>query len=162
MLVILTVVKNVRTDVEKLMVCLLRFMIGVGQWMDQLGIIVPLKIMVIKIVWHIIFSLNHLSKNLFTYIDPCVEWPENYFIKNDEPNSTLVKELYEYGRHNLALIHVMIQSPYVTKIKREVAMTFTGFVSNTGGLLGLCIGFSFISAIEIFFWICCSCKGFNK
>ena len=49
MLVILTVVKNVRTDVEKLMVCLLKLMIGVGQLMDQLqiGIIVLLKIAVI-------------------------------------------------------------------------------------------------------------------
>ena len=43
----------------------------------------------------------------------------------------------------------MIQSPYVTKIKRDVAMTFTSYVANTGGLLGLCLGFSFISLVEI-------------
>ena len=55
----------------------------------------------------------------------------------------------------LALIHVMIQSPYVTKIKRDVAMTFTSYVANTGGLLGLCLGFSFISLVEILFWVCC-------
>ena len=90
--------------------------------------------------------------------DPCNKWPENYFEKNNEPNETLVKELHQYGRQNLALIHVMVQSPYVTKIKRDVAMPFITFVANSGGLLGLCIGFSFISAVEILFWICCFCN----
>ena len=90
--------------------------------------------------------------------DPCNKWPENYFEKNNEPNETLVKELHQYGRQNLALIHVMVQSPYVTKIKRDVAMPFITFIANSGGLLGLCIGFSFISAVEIFFWICCFCN----
>ena len=92
------------------------------------------------------------------FTDPCNKWPENYFEKNNEPNETLVKELHQYGRQNLALIHVMEQSPYVTKIKRVVAMPFITLVANSGGLLGLCIGFSFISAIEIFFLICCFCN----
>ena len=43
----------------------------------------------------------------------------------------------------------------MTKIKRDVAMTFTSYVANAGGLLGLCLGFSFISGIEIIFWLCC-------
>ena len=89
----------------------------------------------------------------------CNEWPNNFIEeheKGDEPNSTLNDELFEYGKQNLALIHVMIQSPYTTKIKRDVAMTFTNYVANTGGLLGLCLGFSFISFIEIIFW-CCFC-----
>ena len=60
--------------------------------------------------------------------------------------------MYIYGRENLAMVHVMIQSPYVTKIRRDVAMTFTTFIANSGGLLGLCIGFSFMSGIEIIFF----------
>ena len=61
----------------------------------------------------------------------------------------------------------MVQSPYITKITRDVAMSFITFVANSGGLLGLCIGFSFISAIELLYWICCICnigrkKMFNK
>jgi hypothetical protein len=66
--------------------------------------------------------------------------------------------MYQYGRQNLALVHVMVQSPYVTKIKRDVAMSFVTFVANSGGLLGLCIGFSFISAVELLYWICCICN----
>ena len=89
--------------------------------------------------------------------DPCEKWPGNYFEKYDRPNSTLVEEMYKYGRENLALIQVMIQSPYFTKIRRDVAMTFTTYIANSGGLLGLCLGFSFMSAIEIIFsllWFC--------
>ena len=85
------------------------------------------------------------------------DWPENFFVLFDKPNDTLVEEMYQYGRENLALIHVMIQSPYVTKIKRDVAMKLTGFIANTGGLLGLCLGFSFISCIEFIFWCGCYC-----
>ena len=43
-----------------------------------------------------------------------------------------MNEIYNYGKDNLALIHVMIQSPYVTMIEREVSMTFTEYVANTG------------------------------
>ena len=92
----------------------------------------------------------------------CQNWPNEFFLKNSGPNETLVNELYEYGKDNLALVHVLIQSPFVTKIKQDVAITFTNYVANTGGLLGLCLGFSFISAMEIFFWICCCCQRMKK
>ena len=32
----------------------------------------------------------------------------------------------------------------------------------TGGLIGLCLGFSFISGIEILFWLCCCCHEVKK
>ena len=95
-------------------------------------------------------------------LDPCEEWPSNYFKIFDKPNEPLVEELYNYGRKNLALIHVMIQSPYVTKIKRDVETTLLSFIADTGGLLGLCLGFSFISIIEIVFWLFSCCPGFRK
>ena len=70
--------------------------------------------------------------------------------------------MHQYGRENLAMVNIFIQSPYVTKIRRDVAMTWTNYVANTGGLLGLCIGFSLVSAIEIIFWLCCCCHKFGK
>ena len=93
--------------------------------------------------------------------NPCEMWPENYFEKYERPNGTLVEEMYKYGRENLAPIQIMIQSPYFTKIRRDVAMTFTTYIANSGGLLGLCLGFSFMSAIEIIFslfWFCGAIK----
>ena len=67
---------------------------------------------------------------LFT--DPCEDWPSNYFQKNNLPNDTLVDEMFKYAKKNLALVNIMIQSPYITKIKRDVAMTFTSYVANAG------------------------------
>ena len=104
----------------------------------------------------------YVIPNISSLLDPCEEWPSNYFKKFDHVNETLREEMYKYGRENLALIHVMIQSPYVTKIKRDVAIPFVTFVGNSGGLLDLCIGFSFISGVEILFWICCCCRGFKN
>ena len=37
----------------------------------------------------------------------------------------------------------------VTRIKRDQKIPIIGFVANTGGLLGLCMGFSLVSAFEI-------------
>ena len=84
----------------------------------------------------------------------CYSWPNEYFIKYEDVDQTLNDEMVAYGKENLVLLHVFIQSPYVTKIERDVALSFTGFVANVGGLLGLFLGFSFISTIEILYWIC--------
>ena len=94
----------------------------------------------------------------------CENWPHNFLQNNGLPiNTTLLDEMYQYKRSNLALVHVMIQSPYITIFKRDVAMTFLSYVANTGGLLGLFIGFSCISGIEILFCFCCCCNfGFKK
>ncbi len=31
-------------------------------------------------------------------------------------------------------------------------MSWIQFISQVGGLMGLCLGFSFVSAIELFYW----------
>ena len=41
-------------------------------------------------------------------------------------------------------------------------MTFTTYIANTGGLLGLCLGFSLMSGIEIIFCLCWFCEEFKK
>ena len=101
-------------------------------------------------------------KEYFGNTTSCEYWPTNYFKKKYAPNERLVTELYQYGRDNLALVHVQIQSPYITKMKRDVAMTFTSYIANTGGLLGLCLGFSLITGFELVFWCCCCCREFKN
>ena len=100
---------------------------------------------------------NYFNKN-----SSCQNWPKNFLQEFKKPNETLLGEMVEYGRKNLAAVKVMIQSPYVTRIKRDVAMTFTNYVANSGGLLGLCLGFSFISGVELIFWFCCCCGVFKE
>ena len=87
----------------------------------------------------------------------CKSWP-NQFLKLHGKPTNLMKEMHKYGQENLAMVNIFIQNPHVTTIKRDLAMTWTSYVANTGGLLGLCLGFSGISAIEIFLWVCCCCR----
>ena len=35
---------------------------------------------------------------------------------------------------------------------REARMTMINYISQVGGLMGLCLGFSFLSAVELVYW----------
>jgi hypothetical protein len=43
-------------------------------------------------------------------------------------------------------------STSVPKVKRDEQMTILSFIGNAGGLLGLCMGLSMISIVEIIFY----------
>jgi hypothetical protein len=57
------------------------------------------------------------------------------------------EEVFFYAKSNMALVNVYIKDPVVTRIKRDQKIPIIGFVANTGGLLGLCMGFSLVSLI---------------
>ena len=75
--------------------------------------------------------LNDFDK-YFGNSSSCENWPDIFFEKYDEINVTLEDALYEYGRKNLAVVHLVMQSPYVTMIKQDLAMTFITYIANTG------------------------------
>ena len=41
---------------------------------------------------------------------------------------------------------------FATKIVRDEKVTITSFVANVGGLLGLCMGFSLVSVVEMVYF----------
>ena len=44
-------------------------------------------------------------------------------------------------------------NPYPSpEYERTQRMTWSDFLSNIGGLCGICLGFSFLSGIEVFYW----------
>ena len=59
--------------------------------------------------------------------------------------------LVEYAKENMITLKIFFRDSYYTKMKRDVAISKVTFVSNTGGLLGLCLGLSFVSIFEIFY-----------
>ena len=65
----------------------------------------------------------------------CKNWPTNYFADYEQINETLTTEIFNYGRDNLALVSIFFQSPYITKLKKDVEMTFMSVVANTGTTL---------------------------
>ena len=62
---------------------------------------------------------------------------------------SLEENIFRYAKHNLAVVNVYIKDPVVTRILRDQKIPIIAFVANTGGLLGLCMGFSLVSLFEI-------------
>ena len=59
---------------------------------------------------------------------------------------------YDAYEKDIAVVDFIFESNTVFEYRREQRMTFVQYISQIGGLLGLWMGFSFISAIEILYW----------
>ena len=70
-------------------------------------------------------------------------------------------QMFRYARDNLAKVSIYIKDPYVSKYITEEKITEIAFVGTVGGILGLFMGFSFISAVEICY-ICLFFKCFKN
>ena len=60
--------------------------------------------------------------------------------------------LYIYAKNNLAVVNIYIKEPVVTNIWRDQKTPAINFIAYTGGLLGLCMGFSLVSLFEILYY----------
>jgi hypothetical protein len=53
----------------------------------------------------------------------------------------------------MALLHVFFDRPAVFQYVSQPSQNWIGFFSSIGGLLGLCLGISLVTFIELF-WLC--------
>ena len=74
-------------------------------------------------------------------------------VSGDDESKEFIENVIQYTEDNVAKIRVFITTPHVTEIVRDERMSFTTLISNIGGLLGVCIGFSIISLAEIGWFI---------
>ena len=77
-------------------------------------------------------------------------------------NKTLSREIefeiYNYARENLAIINIFIKESYTKRFRKTEKMSRISYIASSGGLLGLCMGFSFVSLAEIAYH-CFLCVG---
>ncbi|XP_050088417.1 pickpocket protein 28 [Anopheles aquasalis] len=59
----------------------------------------------------------------------------------------------QYAKENLALVYVFVKDTYYRSFTKGELVGFTDFLSNVGGLLGLFLGFSIISLIEVIYFV---------
>ena len=59
---------------------------------------------------------------------------------------------YDAYAKDIAMVTFFFESSTLFEYKREERMTLIQYISQMGGLLGLCIGFSLISGVEIIYW----------
>ena len=74
-----------------------------------------------------------------------------------DDNQTRV-EMFEatmlrYMRENVAVVNMFLKQPYCELFMQERDKTWISFVSDLGGILGLCLGISIVSLLEIL-WYC--------
>lgn len=74
--------------------------------------------------------------------------PNEAIVRNNE---ALTRFLFDYAKHNTLVLKMFIKDPYYTKIVRSEGMSVISFISTAGGLLGLCMGLSFVSIFEILY-----------
>ena len=60
---------------------------------------------------------------------------------------------YDAYEKDIAMVTFYFETSTVFEYTREERMTLIQYISQMGGLLGLCIGFSLISGVEIIYWL---------
>ena len=68
-------------------------------------------------------------------------------------NANKGKNNYDAYEKDVAIVNFYFQSSTCFEFVRQPRMTIIDFISNVGGLLGLCMGISFVSAVELLYWL---------
>ena len=73
------------------------------------------------------------------------------------------ENMFRYMKENIALLNIYLKQPYCEWILQDRLMKISQFISNMGGILGLALGASLISMLEVI-WYCflCAFKVFRK
>ena len=62
------------------------------------------------------------------------------------------QQTYNAYDNDIAVLYVYFGQPTTTEYIRVVSLSWVGFLAQAGGLIGACLGFSFISLVEIVYW----------
>jgi len=99
-------------------------------------------------------SLCSLIQPLKT-IDFCPnnEWnlPKQFNCTPYQYDCPVVEAILDYAKANLVMFNIFIKDPYAKRFMKDEKITKTAYIANSGGLLGLCMGFSLVSAAEILY-----------
>ena len=57
-------------------------------------------------------------------------------------------QTYDAFESDIAVLYVYFGQPTTTEYIRVVSLSWVGFLAQAGGLIGACLGFSFISLVE--------------
>lgn len=71
-------------------------------------------------------------------------------VDKDEPEEE--RGMYNAYEKDIAVVSFYFGEPTVFEYHRKPTLTWVGFFSQMGGLLGLCLGFSIASMVEVVYW----------
>ena len=61
-------------------------------------------------------------------------------------------EMYDAYEKDISAVTFFFESNTAFEFERNLRMTWIDLVSQIGGLLGLCLGFSLVSLVELVYW----------
>ena len=75
---------------------------------------------------------------------------------NLQPNNmfNLYNETYDAYEKDISMVQIYFKAASALQFQTAQSQTWIGFLSTIGGLLGLCVGVSIVTFIELF-WLCC-------
>ena len=79
---------------------------------------------------------------------------ERAFGNNTKKAVDFEEDVFKYAQNNIVILSMFIRTPFAEKIVTDEKISRISFMSDVGGLLGLFMGFSFVSAVEILFHAC--------
>ena len=86
---------------------------------------------------------------------PSNKWNKYEAFGNDETKAANFEDnVFKYAQNNIVILTIFIRTPFAEKIVTAEKISKISFMSDVGGLLGLFMGFSFVSTMEILFHAC--------
>ena len=81
--------------------------------------------------------------------------PSSQRVNKDVVFKKMTGVKYDAYERDIAAVHFYFETPTVFQYARSPKMTWIDFVSQIGGLLGLCLGFSVCMGVEVLYWVFC-------
>ena len=96
------------------------------------------------------YITNEVKTNRRSYVSRQDEETESKEALSAIENSNQGYDAYD---KDIAMVTFFFESSNSFEFIRQSKTTLIDYISQVGGLLGVCLGFSFISAVEIVYWI---------
>ena len=96
--------------------------------------------------------IHFLLQNKKEDFCPFNKWNKDIaFGTNDVKADKFEEDVFMYAQNNIVTLTMFIREPFAEKIVTNEKISRISFMSDVGGLLGLFMGFSFVSAVEIIY-----------
>jgi hypothetical protein len=98
--------------------------------------------------------LEYQYQNVTTLPDYVVKYQSTArrYVTDNVVFEGMKDQVYDAYDRDVAVVRFFFESPTVFQFVRQPSMTWVAFLSQVGGLLGLCLGFSVASGIELGYW----------
>ena len=96
------------------------------------------------------YIMNEVKTNRRSYVSRQNEATEGKEVLSAIENSNQGYDAYE---KDIAMVTFFSESSNALEFFRQPKTSVIEFISQFGGLLGLCMGFSFISVVELIYWL---------